>query len=118
MSERKEGSAEGYREIRDSLLRRRDELNARLSAIAQGAGRGRPLDPDFEEQAVERQNEEVIDALDEAAHRELTQIAGALARMERGEYGVCTVCGETIPERRLRAVPYADQCVSCAERRG
>lgn len=118
MQDRDEGLADDYEEIRNRLVRRRDELNGRVSAIAQGVGRGRPLDPDFEEQAVERQNEEVIDALDEAARRELAQIARALARMERGEYGVCTACGEPIPLPRLRAVPYTDLCVSCAARRG
>ena len=107
-----------YREIPENLLARREELNKRLSAIALSVGRGRPLDPDFAEQAVERQNEEVIDALDEAAHAELSRIAHAIARMERGEYGVCASCGEAIPTARLRAVPYTDLCVSCAELRG
>jgi RNA polymerase-binding transcription factor DksA len=107
-----------YEDIRQKLLKRRDELKGRLSAIAQSAGRGRPLDPDFEEQAVERQSEEVLDALDVAAHREIAQIGRALDRMERGVYGVCSSCGETIPVERLRAVPYTDLCLSCAEDRG
>ncbi|MCC6207232.1 MAG: TraR/DksA family transcriptional regulator [Gammaproteobacteria bacterium] len=88
----------------------------RLSAITRGVGRlSEPLDPDFEEQAVERQNEEVLDALDVAARKELVQIERALERMERGVYAVCVMCGEAIPLARLRAVPYTDRCVDCAE---
>jgi DnaK suppressor protein len=109
---------ETYDDIRSKLLHRRDELKGRVSAIAQGAGRGKPLDPDFEEQAVERQSEEVLDALDVAARRELAQIGRALDRMDRGIYGICACCGEAIPVERLRAVPYTDLCVSCAEDRG
>jgi len=116
MAERSEPPGE-YEGIREDLLRRQQELKGRVDAIAQGAGRGTPLDPDFEEQAVERQNDEVLDALDEAARRELAEIGSALARMERGEYGVCQTCGEAIPVPRLRAVPFASRCVSCAERR-
>ena len=37
----------------------------------------------------------------------------ALERLERGEYGVCKVCGEAIPDKRLEAVPHATMCVPC-----
>ncbi|MCB1456226.1 MAG: TraR/DksA C4-type zinc finger protein, partial [Nitratireductor sp.] len=29
-------------------------------------------------------------------------------------YGVCTECGEDIPERRLEIDPMAERCVNCA----
>lgn len=116
-NERKEAVDDAYVEIRERLLRRREELRRRVSKIAEGVGRGTPLNPDFEEQAVERQEEEVLDALDEAAHRELAHITRALARMEQGVYGVCAVCGSDIPIGRLHAVPYTDLCLACAESR-
>jgi RNA polymerase-binding transcription factor DksA len=108
----------GLDDIRQHLLARREELGRRVAAIAAGVGRGRPLDPDFEEQAIERQNEEVVDALDSAARSELAGIAAALARMEQGEYGVCMRCGTDIPLERLRAVPFTDRCIACAEQAG
>ena len=107
---------EDYQDIRRELVSKREEMLGRLTAITQDVGRlSQPLDPDFEEQAVERQNEEVLDALDMAARRELVQIERALERIERGEYAVCSVCGDAIPLARLRAVPYTDRCVDCAE---
>jgi RNA polymerase-binding transcription factor DksA len=107
---------EDYEDIRHDLVRKREEMLGRLSAIVQDVGHlSQPLDPDFEEQAVERQNEEVMDALDTAARRELMQIERALERMARGEYDICAVCGDPIPRARLRAVPYTDRCVDCAE---
>lgn len=41
------------------------------------------------------------------------EIDRALAKMERGTYGLCEHCGEKIAEARLEALPYAALCVSC-----
>jgi DnaK suppressor protein len=32
---------------------------------------------------------------------------------QRGEYGICTDCGERIPDARLQIVPDAERCVAC-----
>src|SRR5712691_3047640 len=40
----------------------------------------------------------------------------ALARLERGEYGRCVVCGRRIPEERRELVPETPFCVEDAER--
>jgi DnaK suppressor protein len=40
----------------------------------------------------------------------------ALARLERGEYGRCAVCGRQIPDERLELVPETRYCVQDAER--
>ena len=57
---------------------------------------------------------EVGRALDDNAERILKAIDEALARIEAGTYGICTNCGERIPEGRLEARPYADVCIDCA----
>jgi RNA polymerase-binding transcription factor len=54
----------------------------------------------------------VLETLD----RTLRQIDAALARLHAGAYGVCSSCSEPIPLARLRAVPFATQCVPCQER--
>lgn len=38
------------------------------------------------------------------------EVLGALARIEQGTYGVCSVSGETIEEDRLAADPAATTC--------
>jgi DnaK suppressor protein len=45
----------------------------------------------------------------------LPLIRTALARMKDGGYGQCPGCGQKILEKRLRAVPWAKYCLSCAE---
>ena len=39
--------------------------------------------------------------------------ATALHRIERGTYGYCVTCGDTIPHERLSVVPETVYCVSC-----
>ena len=41
----------------------------------------------------------------------------AWENVQQGRYGVCQMCGEEIPLRRLKAVPVATFCVSCQEAR-
>ncbi len=45
----------------------------------------------------------------------LDQINQALSRLDEGAYGSCLECGEEIPERRLRALPFAIRCKDCEE---
>jgi DnaK suppressor protein len=45
----------------------------------------------------------------------LKQVQGALARLDDETFGVCLRCDEPIPEKRLKAVPWAAYCVPCQE---
>lgn len=76
--------------------------------------REEPLPADFAEQAVELENREVMEALDDDAKYELRQIERALQRLRQGEYESCRLCGEDIPSARLQAIPWATLCISCA----
>jgi RNA polymerase-binding transcription factor DksA len=42
---------------------------------------------------------------------ELREVAAAMIRVERGEYGRCQTCGIAVPEERLEAVPSTRFCV-------
>ena len=50
-------------------------------------------------------------------HEILQGIEDALERIEAGTYGTCDDCGQPIPERRLRAIPYTVVCIACEEER-
>jgi RNA polymerase-binding protein DksA len=72
-----------------------------------------PLVQDFADQAVQRQNDEALKAIADAAAAELQQIERALERISQGRYGVCEECGLPIAHSRLRAAPHATMCVDC-----
>jgi DnaK suppressor protein len=68
-------------------------------------------DPEGATIAFERQQ---VAALLEAARRRLADVDAAMARRAAGGYGVCEVCGSSIPAERLAARPSARTCVACA----
>jgi DnaK suppressor protein len=74
-----------------------------------------PEDADMSEQAVLDANDEPLEALNEAGLVEITAIKAAMARIDSGSYGTCLSCGEAIHAGRLKAMPTAAQCISCAE---
>ena len=45
------------------------------------------------------------------------RIDAALRQLEAGTYGSCADCAIAIPERRLRALPFAVRCQACEEKR-
>lgn len=73
-----------------------------------------PLEQDFAEQAVQRQNDQVVEGLEEEARTTLHQIERALSRLRHGKGDVCERCGEPIPLARLAARPETTLCINCA----
>ena len=102
-------------DTRQRLETRLTQLVQRLHKVEDNRRRTRnPLDPDWEEQAITRQNDEVLDGLDAEGRREIDMIRAALNRLHHGWYGVCITCDDPIAPKRLAALPYAVQCHECA----
>jgi RNA polymerase-binding transcription factor DksA len=102
-------------DLRQHLEARLIDLTQRLTKVEQDRRRAtHPLDPDWEEQAITRQNDEVLDVLEAEGSQEIAAIRAALQRLDDGSYGRCVRCGESIAPARLQALPYAVQCIACA----
>lgn len=105
----------------------------RLLELLQEAGETGPVDEDskaslrdyshelsvFDNHPADVATEDYMRNLD-AALREndahiVEKIQRAIARLDRGEYQVCSKCGKTIDAARLQALPYADTCSQCAQ---
>ena len=43
----------------------------------------------------------------------IKNLENALERIDSGNFGVCSLCGELIPEERMIEVPNATKCVEC-----
>jgi RNA polymerase-binding transcription factor len=71
--------------------------------------------------AVEHSDTDSQDGIDfrllQMRSETLTHVDTALLRLDAGKYGSCVDCDGDIPERRLRALPFAVRCQSCEERR-
>ena len=99
-------------ELRDELLRKKDELTVRLERITANLRRG--YEADSKERAKQLEDSEVVDALGNEARVELNKISAALSRIESGDFGSCVECGSSIDQGRLKAYPYALECIDCA----
>ena len=101
--------------IRRQLQALEHDLSDRLTRIRKDRMRvSAPLSADFGEQAVERENDEVLDRLEQATDADLTQVQHALKRAAEGLYGCCDRCGALIGTDRLRAIPHTTTCGRCA----
>lgn len=98
------------------LVTKKAELEERVARLARDQRHAdEPVEKDFEEQATQRENDDVISNLLHESRTELQQITRALIRMEAGEYGVCASCGADIGEGRMNAIPEATLCINCAK---
>lgn len=105
--------------IREQLLAQQGELQKSVrvhrDAVAEtghiergGVDRG-----DESNQALESGME--MTQADRATY-ELSLVNGALERLDKGEFGVCMDCGETVERARLLANPIAKRCLACQSR--
>ncbi|HZQ21956.1 MAG TPA: TraR/DksA family transcriptional regulator [Terriglobales bacterium] len=47
--------------------------------------------------------------------RLVKRIDAALKSIDEGSFGVCSICGEEINAKRLKALPWTSTCLSCQE---
>ena len=99
-------------ELKKQLEERLATLQARLASIKRDVTQGHS--GDSAEQAQERENDEVVDAIGNETALSIRAVAAALERISAGTYGICENCGEDIGEARLQVVPEATRCVNCA----
>ena len=94
------------------LLQLEGELSSRLKQLSADMSKSHSLDSS--EQAVERENDEVIEQLEEDTREELVKVKQAIQRIKQGNYHACTNCGGEISIQRLEAIPYSTLCIDCA----
>lgn len=99
-------------DFREQLLRRKRELHGRLVQIEEDLEQ--PMNADVPDRVTERESDEVLEGLGLAGQGEIRAIDAALNRIEAGTFGICVRCGDAISPERLRAVPHAPLCQTCA----
>ena len=99
--------------MKDELEERLAALQARLASIKKDVTREHS--GDSAEQAQERENDEVVDAIGNETAQSIKGVTAALERIADGSYGICENCGDQIGQARLEIVPEATRCVACAD---
>ena len=100
----------------------RTRLNDRLTALdnEDAAGQDAQSTVELDQQAVGRlsrmdalQNQAMAQAQARMRNAERQRIHAALKRMDDGDYGYCTDCGDDIEPKRLDADPTIPRCLDC-----
>ena len=99
--------------LKAQLQERLAAMQSRLASIKKDVTS--PHSGDSAEQAQERENDEVVDAIGNETAQTIRDLGAAIARIEEGTYGECEICGEDIAPGRLEAIPEATRCVDCAD---
>ena len=99
--------------LKAELEQRLAQMQSRLASIKKDVTQSHS--GDSAEQAQERENDEVVDAIGNETAQSIRVIQAALNRIEDGSYGICDSCGKDIGEARLAALPEATRCVDCAK---
>src|ERR1041385_5361278 len=103
--------------FKDALLKKRTEIL--------GTGGIKPLQASMEnnsrqgdmaDQASGNNEVHIQLKLKQTDAKILQAIEEALARIQKGTYGVCRDCGELIAEARLAAIPWSRVRISCKEK--
>lgn len=93
---------------RDMLTRERAAVVGRIDSIMKDA-----LTFELETDGIPASGHEGEQAIIRMLNSRLQDIDGALSRIGDGTYGLCADCGNSIPPRRLEALPFATLCVNC-----
>ncbi len=101
---------------KSQLVKRRREL---LKLIEGSLEAVKPVDVDQTTQGrlsrMDALQSQAMDLeIERRRHHEIGRIERALQRIEEGEYGCCTVCGEDIAAKRLEHDPTTAVCINCA----
>ena len=68
---------------------------------------------DISDHAARTYSRQLEGELGEQEWQKLKQVDMAIEKIAEGEYGVCAQCEASIPEARLKVVPYTEFCTQC-----
>lgn len=105
--------ANRYNELKVILEAKKEELIEALAKYQAELRQNEGFVGDDVEQAQRASENDFITALNEMRRDSLAQVRIALARLERGDYGVCPDCESEIEVKRLKALPFAVRCIHC-----
>ena len=101
---------------RETVAERLAAVDQRLANVREARGEWSDEEHDPEGFALTFEWQQA-EGLAREHRQELLELDAAEARVHAGNYGVCTACGQQIPDAQLERVPTRTTCVACVERR-
>lgn len=101
-------------EIREKLVKRKQELDEELSAMSREPLRDFQVQ-DSGDQAMSSTMELLRTSLQDTEVAEYKRIIEAIKKIDEGTYGICIDCSGAISAKRLELYPNASRCLACQE---
>ena len=104
------------KKLKSELFKRRQEI---LQQVAHLESEREELEQPSVEPIESAQKENLallIRKLDDRGKEEIAEIELALTKMSSDRYGVCELCGKSIPIKRLKVLPATRLCHNCAQK--
>lgn len=105
---------QNQREEMSEDLRDLNESLRSLQERQQGAG---SWNLDFARDSADTESSEHLAYQIRRLSDTLTQVVGALGRIDQGTFGICVRCGNAIDKERLEAIPFTRRCIECSRSR-
>lgn len=106
---------ERTKETKRRLMGRRDALRRALAGdMSMLRSQNEESVGDEIDAAIATEQAELRSQMASFESRELAQIEAALDKIKQGRYGRCESCDKAIAPMRLKALPYATECINCA----
>ena len=102
---------------RSLLAKQRELLAGNGGKLAREAAEGMAA-ADTLDQAVAETEARIDYRVSQARSSMRRAVELALVRLNTGNYGICTDCGNPISPARLQAVPWTEYCRDCMEQKG
>jgi len=103
-----------FQHVKEELLRQRAELLREVSeSYATCRELGQDGVADIGDMSSNAYSRDMLFNLSETQRQRIRDIEAALERIDKGEYGTCTNCGEAIAPRRLEVRPFSRYCIDC-----
>jgi DnaK suppressor protein len=93
--------------LRESMMRSEEDGRAAQSEDSA---------QDIADRASSSYQKELLFARSSNERQLLRLVEHALSHIDDGSFGECDLCGSSINERRLEAVPWARHCLACQEK--
>ena len=104
-------------DLRKALEDEKAALEQQLGELALDDGRRLSFDQNFADSSQVTAERGEFEAVSGSLQASLDEVNGALAKFDKGTFGLCEGCGQPISPARLEAKPAARLCIDCANRR-
>jgi DnaK suppressor protein len=101
-------------DARALLDEERHQLQEQLDELSTESDAAMSFDENFADSAQVAAEQGENRALAQSLREQLSDVDGALERLDAGTYGLCVRCGQAINPERLEAMPATPHCIACA----